>query len=111
MNSDNTYVYINSAEELERMKQNPVYILYFSSEDCNVCHSVFPKLLELNETAKLPIGRIDVNQNLEIAGQHLVFNIPTILIFSENSEILRESRFIDFSKLERILNLLWDVED
>ena len=31
MNSNDTYVYINSAEELERMKQNPVYILYFSS--------------------------------------------------------------------------------
>ena len=106
MNSNNGYVFINSLEELESIKQNNVYILYFSSEDCNVCHSVFPKLLELNETAKLPIGRIDVNQNLKIAGQHLVFNIPTILIFSENSEILRESRFIDFSKLERILNLL-----
>ena len=57
MNSNDTYVYINSAEELERMKQNPVYILYFSSEDCNVCHSVFPKLLELSIDGKETIFR------------------------------------------------------
>ena len=103
---NSNFAYINSLDELESIRKNPTYILYFSSEDCNVCHDVFPKLIALNEIGKLPIGRIDVKTNLEIAGQHLVFNIPTILIFNDNIEILRESRFIDFSKLERILDFL-----
>jgi hypothetical protein len=38
-------------------------------------------------------------------GQQLVFTVPTILVFSYEKEILRESRFIDFSKLSRLFDL------
>ncbi|MDY0278677.1 MAG: hypothetical protein RBQ97_11405, partial [Acholeplasma sp.] len=38
-------------------------------------------------------------------GQHLVFTVPTIIVFSESKEILRESRFIDFEKIQRLFNL------
>jgi len=38
-------------------------------------------------------------------GQHLVFTVPTIIVFSNEKEILRESRFIDFSKIERLFSL------
>ncbi len=103
MDIEEGFIYINSVEELKAFKQASIYILYFSSEDCNVCHSVFPRLLELNKESELPLARIDVTKNLEIAGQHLVFNIPTILIFNEGVEVLRESRFIDFDKIEMII--------
>ena len=80
--------------------------MYFSSDSCNVCHSVFPRLLDLMKDVDFPIGKIDVNKNIEIAGQHLVFSIPSILIFNEDTEVLRESRFIDFNKIERIISQL-----
>lgn len=108
MNKNEKFIQIDSNEEFEDFKQGARYILYFSSENCNVCHSVFPRLLELNSNTDIPIGRIDVDKNIEIAGQNLVFTIPTILIFNENTELLRESRFIDFLKIEKLLSVLND---
>jgi thioredoxin-like negative regulator of GroEL len=99
-------VYLNSEEELEEFSKKEVHILYFSSENCNVCHSVFPKLLDMTSEYDIEIGRIDVNKNVKLAGQHLIFSIPTILVFSEGREVARESRFVDFEKLNRTLGIL-----
>lgn len=105
MNKDKV-VYLNSEEELEEFSKKEVHILYFSSENCNVCHSVFPKLLDMTSEYDIEIGRIDVNKNVKLAGQHLIFSIPTILVFSEGREVARESRFVDFEKLNRTLGIL-----
>jgi thioredoxin-like negative regulator of GroEL len=95
-------VYLNSEEELEEFSKKEVHILYFSSENCNVCHSV----LDMTSEYDIEIGRIDVNKNVKLAGQHLIFSIPTILVFSEGREVARESRFVDFEKLNRTLGIL-----
>lgn len=105
MNTDKV-LYLNSEEELEEFSKKDVHILYFSSESCNVCHSIFPKLLDMTSDYDIEIGRIDVNRNVKLAGQHLIFSIPTILVFNEGKEVARESRFVDFDKLSRTLNIL-----
>ena len=105
MNKDKV-IYLNSEEELEEFSKKDVHILYFSSETCNVCHSVFPKLVDMTSELDIEIGRIDVNKTVKLAGQHLIFSLPTILVFHEGREVARESRFINFDKLERTLNIL-----
>ena len=99
-------VRIDSEEMLEDFINQDKYILYFSSEKCSVCNSILPDLEKITEELPIQIGDIDINMNLKIAGQYLIFVTPTIIIFNENKEILRESRFIDFKKIERILSLL-----
>ena len=100
-------IHIQSKEQLNQlMEQDKPIILYFTSQDCNVCHAVFPKLMNLIDPQSIEVANISVNEQVEIAGQLLVFTVPTILIFHEGKEILRESRFIDFQKVERILNFL-----
>ncbi len=99
-------VYFNSDEELDEFTKQETHILYFSSENCNVCHSVSPKLVDLTSEYDVMIGRIDINKNVKMAGQHLIFSIPTILIFNEGREIVRESRFVDFEKIDRTLKLI-----
>jgi len=79
-------------------------ILYFSSRDCNVCHAVFPKLMNLVNDQSIKVLKIDINDHVEIAGQLLVFTVPTILMMYDSREVLRESRYIDFQKVERMLN-------
>ena len=99
-------VRIDSEEVLEEFTKQDKYILYFSSKKCSVCNSILPDLEKITEELPIQIGDIDINMNLKIAGQYLIFVTPTIIIFNENKEILRESRFIDFKKIERILSLL-----
>ena len=99
-------VFIQSKEHLEQfMAEEKLNILYFSSKGCNVCQAVFPKLMNLVEVYPVKVVKISIDEQTEIAGQSLVFTVPTVLIFYEGKEILRESRLIDFQKVERILNL------
>ena len=91
---------------IEFMSENEPLMLYFSSNNCNVCQAVFPKLMDLVEAHSIKVVKINIDENVEIAGQFLVFTVPTVLIINDRREILRESRFIDFQKVERILNLL-----
>lgn len=100
-------IYLNSEEELEEFSKQERHILYFSSETCNVCHSVFPKLVDLTADYDIQIGRIDVNKSKKLAGQHLIFSLPTIIVFNEGSEVLRESRFIEFQKIHRMLQMIF----
>jgi thioredoxin-like negative regulator of GroEL len=99
-------VTIESEEVLDDFTNQNRYILYFSSEKCSVCNTILPELEEITRDAPIQIGKIDVNKNLKIAGQYLIFVTPTIIIFNDGKEILRESRFIDFKKIERMLELL-----
>ena len=102
----NFEVLIQSKEQLEQLiTENEQVILYFSSENCTVCHAVYPKLLKLIENQPIKVGEIIIDDLIEVSGQFLVFSVPTILIMHEGREILRESRFIDFNKISRILQL------
>jgi thioredoxin-like negative regulator of GroEL len=103
--NDKPAVHIKTKEQFEQLKsEEELIILYFSSEDCNVCQAVFPKLMNLVEDYPVKVAKIVTDEQMEIAGQLLVFTVPTVLIVYEGREILRESRFVDFQKVERTLN-------
>ena len=102
----------NNHEILKRRMTGPEpLILYFSAEPCTVCHAMLPKLqkalLEMGEAQEgqdYHLMVIESEQHPEICGQLLVFTVPTILIFWEGREILRESRFMDLNQVTRILS-------
>ena len=90
------------------LQTSAVVVLYFTTPQCSVCTAVFPQLEALVEKTNYPLIKIDGSKFPEVAGQYIVFTVPTILVMFEGKEVLRESRFIDFNKIERILNLLND---
>lgn len=104
---DEKIFWVKDQEELESFSKRGRFVIYYSSKDCSVCHSVFPRLMELLKDIPIDIGRVDVNESIKLAGQNLIFSIPTIVIFDEGKEVLRESRFIDFNKIERVMDLMF----
>lgn len=86
-------------------EQEPV-VLYFTTTTCNVCKSIFPRLEALMQAYPQKLYRIDAEQFPELAGQNRVFTVPTILVMADGKEVLRESRFIDFQKIQRLLDLM-----
>jgi len=99
----NPIIEIQSKSHLEElmMEKGPI-MLYFSLDNCNVCEDVLPMLMKIvDDTIK--IAKININEQKEIAGQNIVFTVPTILILNEGRELLRESRFIDFNNIKRLL--------
>ena len=98
---------LESQKQLEAIKtQAEPIILYFSTPQCGVCHAVLPKLVDALMDKPIEVIEIDASLHPEVAGQHQVFVAPTVLIYYEGSEVLRESRFIDISKITRLLDLI-----
>lgn len=81
----------------------PKIILHFSSAACSVCHAVFPQLREVGLSHGWPVVDIDIENFPSIAAQRLVFTVPTVMVLLNGKEMLRESRFIGFERIERIL--------
>ena len=97
---------------LKSCMEGPVpLLLYFSAEPCTVCHAMLPKLQKtLMEMGGAEEGQdyhllvMESEKHPEICGQLLVFTVPTVLIFWEGREVLRESRFMDLNQVRRILS-------
>jgi thioredoxin-like negative regulator of GroEL len=89
----------------------PVVIAYFSTEQCNVCKVLRPKVEQLtNQYDAVDFIYINTEEKPEIAGQYTVFSVPTIIIFTEGRESRRLSRSFSIDEikdyLERLLQLL-----
>jgi len=100
-------------EELkEIIKSELGVLLYFSGENCNVCHALRPKFRELfdREFPKIKQIYIDAHQNPQISANFQVFSVPTILVFLDGKEFIREGRNVSLyqlkEKLQRPYNIL-----
>jgi thioredoxin-like negative regulator of GroEL len=95
-----------TSEDLEsRLAGQSHIVLHFSSPPCGVCHVTLPRVEALANDYGWPVIDISIAKHPAVAGQRLVFTVPTVLVLLEGREILRESRFIDFDRLARILEL------
>ncbi|PKM88426.1 MAG: thioredoxin [Firmicutes bacterium HGW-Firmicutes-10] len=98
----------NESQYHQMMETQDTFLMYFTTPDCGVCKVLYPKLLELHKGFDYPLLKIDASTFTELSGQYLVFAVPTVLIIHDKKEVLRESRYIDFNKIDRLLNLLSD---
>ncbi|NPA61304.1 MAG: thioredoxin family protein [Epsilonproteobacteria bacterium] len=99
-------------EELERViKEEVGVLLYFSGENCNVCHALRPKFKELFDS-KFPKIRqiyIDAHENREISANFRVFSVPTMVIFLDGREFIREGRAVSIHQLEEKLGRVYNI--
>jgi len=81
--------------------EHPLTLLYFSTPSCNVCKALRPKVeILLEATAPWHFQYVNTEEAMEIAGQHLIFAVPTLLLMVEGREIARLSRHFGMHELE-----------
>jgi len=92
-----------TSEELKTiLDEHPLTLLYFSTPSCNVCKVLRPKVEELlAEEPPWHFQYMNTEESMEIAGQHLVFAVPTLLLMAEGREITRLSRHFGIHELEK----------
>ena len=96
------YKTVNSVEEFNEIKEsNKASLFYISTPECNVCKILKPKISDLfgNEFPKITLYYVDSAQTPEISAQLTVFAVPTIIIFIDGQEFIRESRNISIAQL------------
>ena len=67
-------------------------IIDFWATWCGPCQMVGPMINELADeyAGRIIVGKIDVDANSEIPSQFGVRNIPTILFFNKNGEVVKK---------------------
>jgi len=93
-------------EELQNTIRSEVgVLLYFSGENCNVCHALRPKVKELFEKEFPQIEQIylDAHENPQISAHYQVFSVPTIIVFLDGREFVREGRAISLHQMREQL--------
>ena len=76
-------------------------LLYFSGENCNVCHALRPKFREAFEENFPLIEQIylDAHKNPEISAHFQIFSVPTMIVFLAGREFAREGRAVSVHAL------------
>ncbi len=89
-------------EELQNtIRTEAGVLLYFSGENCNVCHALRPKFKEAFNT-HFPLLRqiyLDAHDNAEISAEYQVFSVPTMIVFLDGREFAREGRNVSLHQL------------
>ena len=99
-------------EELQNTIKSEVgVLLYFSGENCNVCHALRPKFKELfdREFSQLKQIYLDAHENAEISAHYQVFSVPTMIVFMDGREFAREGRSVSLHQLAEKLKRPYDM--
>ncbi|HHX62689.1 MAG TPA: thioredoxin family protein [Epulopiscium sp.] len=93
--------YKNLNEILDTIKSNRLVVLIGSTKACGVCEAIKPRMEELlGKYSDIKEIYVYVDEVKEAAGEFMIFTVPTIIMFAEGKEVHKESRIIDFKRLE-----------
>lgn len=93
---------IESISEFETiLAENDAVLAYFSTEACNVCKVLKPKVVDMvNESfPKVKMVYVQSDKLPEVAAQNRVFAAPTIVVFFAGRETIRKSRSFGIEEL------------
>ena len=90
-------------KELElKIKENQGLLVYFKNDFCGPCVALRPKVGDLIQSKfpKMEMVIVDSFENPSLAGKYNVFGNPTILVFFEEREKKKKSKYISMPELE-----------
>ncbi len=97
---------IESYDDFLEIIKGDMTVIIAKTKTCVVCKPLSEKLrIFMIDYPSIPSFQLYLEDVEMFQGQQLVFTVPTIIVYSNGKEILRESRFIDFDKLKRLFNL------
>lgn len=90
---------------LEQLRASPAVVAYISTPECNVCKVLRPRVeAETGARKGVEFLYIDSAEFPAVAAQHMVFAVPTVLIFIEGKEYRRFSRNISLDDFAAALD-------
>ena len=101
--------FVNDQEIKEIIANNQKPILVFGKgSNCGVCDAAEFRINNIlsKKFPDLDIYYVDLDKNPLFRGQYLIFSVPTILVFENDKEFHRESRIVDFYRLEMAINAI-----
>lgn len=99
---------IESYEEVDEVINKELVMIIAKTNTCSACQTI-TKILENNlkhyheiEKYSIYVDKVD-----KFRGEHLIFSVPTVLIFNKGKEILRESKYLNYAKIDRLIEIFY----
>lgn len=90
------------------LASHSLVLLYCSQPKCSVCQSLLPKVESLlKKYKKVSSLYVNLEDIQEFAGQHTVFNMPTVLFFADGKEQFRLVRAFGLNELEEKIEKIY----
>lgn len=96
---------LKTNKEINTVINSEFSVIIAKSKGCGVCEITKAQLTPILKEYNLVLHEVYIEDVPEFRGSHLVFTVPTVLLFSKEKELHRESRFIDLNKIMRIIKL------
>ncbi len=92
---------LNNLESAIRI--HPALLVYFYNDACAPCQALRPKVTEMVSAGfpKMELVFINTAGHPEIAANYGIFSAPTLLVFFEGKETIRESKYISIPDLQQ----------
>jgi len=81
-----------------------VELIFFSAEWCEPCKWAEPIVNEVIEKSagKISLSKIDIDSNVDLAKQHHILSVPTLVLFKEGEEVWRMRGFDTAANLQKV---------
>ncbi|MGE5417335.1 MAG: thioredoxin [Acidobacteriota bacterium] len=91
--------------ESEVLKSDKPVLVDFWAAWCGPCKAIGPVVEELSQTLgdKIKVGKLNVDENRDIAMNYGVMSIPTLAIFKDGNEAQRTVGFQGKQQLEQFV--------
>lgn len=100
---------LNSANfETEVLKSDVPVLVDFWAAWCGPCRAIAPIVEQLSTeyAGKVKVGKVNVDENRDLATQYGVMSIPTLIFFKDGQKVDQVIGFTNKADLEKKLNAL-----
>jgi thioredoxin 1 len=91
--------------ESEVLKSAIPVLVDFWAEWCMPCKMIAPAIDQLATTyaGKLKVGKVNVDQESDLAGRHNIVSIPTLLVFKDGKVVRQKVGAVPKHELENLV--------
>lgn len=93
------------------IEKHEALLIYFFSPGCVTCNSLRPKVEEMTTTRfpNLKLLSVDASKSPLATSEAGVYSAPTIIVYFDGKEYIRESKYISVDQLEKKISRIYDM--
>ena len=90
--------------EDEVLKSDKTVLVDFWATWCGPCQMIAPVIEDIAKQGNVKVGKVNVDDNQELAIEYGVMSIPTLIFFKNGTKVKEVVGFHSKSELEEIIN-------